>query len=329
MVSEASVQNPKSDIEISGNEEYFGENVYVESHGERKSYEPFEDEPEEGEFYLGGLIENVVFGLAVAVASAAVIAATVVTLGATAPFAAIFAAGVIGGAVGVGCLAWSDFSSGNVSEKGRYGIKGFTGALSGALAVACGPTAMSGGLKAYVFECAKAGAWTSALGNGTEQLLEYKMYGDEMQMGELIYSSIGGAFFSASAGVLSYGITSFSQSFKDFSNLSDNKMLRKIWSSAGIRPKRTLAYIQEVANKSGSQEVLTTQSEALAWARENARSMVMSLGGKDALTVTLRTLGIEIPTSELMSNFASGVLFKEDTENSLEITQKYITQYGY
>lgn len=329
MVSEASVQNPKSDIEISGNEEYFGENVYVESHGERKSYDPFEDEPEEGEFDWGGLIENVVFGLAVAVVAAAVIAATVVTLGATAPFAAVFAAGVIGGAVGVGCLAWSDFSSGNVSEKGRYGIKGFTGALSGALAVAFGPTAMSGGLKAYVIECAGTGAWTSAVGNGAEQFLEYAMYGDEMQMGEFIYSTFAGIVFSAFAGVLSYGVTSFSQAFKNFSNLSDNKMLREIWRNAGIRPKNTLAYIQEVAKKSGSQAVLTTESAALAWARENARSMVMSLGGKNALTITLRTLGVEIPTSGLMSNFSSGVFLKEDTENSLEITQKYIAQYGY
>ena len=199
-----------------------------------------------------------------------------VTLGATAPFAAVFAAGVIGGAVGVGCLAWSDFSSGNVSEKGRYGIKGFTGALSGALAVAFGPTAMSGGLKAYVIECAGTGAWTSAVGNGAEQFLEYAMYGDEMQMGEFIYSTFAGIVFSAFAGVLSYGVTSFSQAFKNFSNLSDNKMLREIWRNAGIRPKNTLAYIQEVAKKSGSQAVLTTESAALAWARENARSMVMS-----------------------------------------------------
>ena len=60
-----------------------------------------------------------------------------------------------------------------------------------------------------------------------------------------------------------------------------------------------------------------------------AKSMVMSLGGKNALTVMLRTLVVEIPTSGLMSNFSSGVFLKEDTENSLEITQKYIAQYGY
>lgn len=329
VVSEASIRNPRADIEIAGNEEYFGENVYVETHGERMVCEPFEDAPEDGEFDWGTLIENVVCGVAVAVVAAAAIAVTAVTFGAGAPLAAIFAAGVIGGMVGVGCLAWSDISSGNVSEKGRYGIKGFTGALSGALAVAYGPTAMSGGLKAYVAECFKTGLWTSAVGNGTEQLLECLMYDDEMQLGEFVYSAIAGGVFSAFAGILSYGITSFSQSFKNFSNLSDNKMLREIWRKAGIRPKNTVDYIQAAAKASGSKEIFATQSAALAWARENPRSMVMSLGGTNALTVTLRTLGVEIPTSGLMSNFCSGVFLKEDTENSLEITQKYIAQYGY
>ncbi|MBD5134704.1 MAG: hypothetical protein HDT39_01885 [Lachnospiraceae bacterium] len=52
---------------------------------------------------------------------------------------------------------------------------------------------------------------------------------------------------------------------------------------------------------------------------------------KSALTVTVRTLGIEIPTSGLLSDFVSGVFLKEDedTENSLKIVQKYIEQYGY
>ena len=72
-----------------------------------------------------------------------------------------------------------------------------------------------------------------------------------------------------------------------------------LWSYKLFRPKRTLEYIQNVAKNSHSQAVLTTESEALAWARENARSMVMSLGGKNALTVMLRTLGVEIPTSGL------------------------------
>lgn len=329
VVSEASIQNPKADIEIAGNQEYFGENVYVEYHGKLKVYPSFEDAPQVGEFDGRGLFENIVFGVTVAVVAAAAIAVTASTLGAGAPFMAIFAAGVFGGAVGVGCLAWSDFSSGNVSEKGRYGIKGFTGALSGALAVACGPTAMSGGLKKYVLRCAATGAWTSAVGNSTEQLLENRMYGDKMQGDEFVYSAIAGVIFSGFAGALSYGITSFSQCFKNFSNLSDNKMLRKIWREAGIRPKNTLAYIQGVAKASGSKDIFATQSEALAWARQNARSMVMSLGGTSALTVALRTLGVEIPTSGLMSNFCSGVFLKEDTENSLEIVQKYIVQYGY
>ena len=59
--------------------------------------------------------------------------------------------------------------------------------------------------------------------------------------------------------------------------------------------------------------------------------MIMSLGGKSALTVTMRMLGLEIPTSGLLSDFVSGVFLKEDedTENSLKIVQKYIEQYGY
>lgn len=329
VVSEAAIQNPKADIEIAGNEEYFGENVYVEAHGERMVCEPFEDAPQEGEFDWGGLIENVLFGVAVAVVAAAAIAFVAVTLGAGAPFSAIFAAGVIGGMVGVGCLARNDISSGNVSEKGRYGIKGFTGALSGALAVACGPTAMSHGLKKYVIECALTGTWTSALGNATEQFLECGMYGDEMQLGEFVYSTVAGGVFSAFAGALSYGITSFSKSFKNFSNLSDNKLFRTI--RGYINSNKVERYIRNVAKDCGYKGTLATRAEALAWARENARSMIMSLGGKSALTVTVRTLGLEIPTSGLLSDFVSGVFLKEDenTENSLKIVQKYIEQYGY
>lgn len=171
----------------------------------------------EDQFDLGGLIYNICFGVAVAA-----IAATVVTLDAGAPFSAIFAAGVIGGMVGVGCLAKSDFS-----------------------------------------------------------------------------------------------------------NYSDNKLFREI--RKYINSNKVERYISNVAKACGYKGTLATRAEALAWARENARSMIMSLGGKSTLMVTVRTLGIEIPTSGLLSDFVSGVFLKENenTENSLKIVQKYIEQYGY
>lgn len=106
-------------------------------------------------------------------------------------------------------------------------------------------------------------------------------------------------------------------------------MKRQIWSMEGITPKRTLAYIQAVARASKYEGTFKTQTAALAWARENARSMIMALGGTKALTLALRTLGIEIPISGLLSDFMSGVFLKEDTEKSLKIVQKYIELYGY
>lgn len=111
--------------------------------------------------------------------------------------------------------------------------------------------------------------------------------------------------------------------------ISDNKLFREI--RGYINSNKVERYISNVAKACGYKGTFATRAEALTWARENARSMIMSLGGKSALTVTVRTFVIELSVSGCLSDFVSGIFLKEDedTENSLKIVQKYIEQYGY
>ena len=100
-------------------------------------FEAYDDAPQEGSFDWGGLIGNVLAGLAVVGA----VALTLVTLGAATP--------VIVGAIAVGTAAVigqgiSDYASGTVSSTETYMRTGFIGAVAGAFSGAVSGVVGSG-----------------------------------------------------------------------------------------------------------------------------------------------------------------------------------------
>ena len=330
-VSEESINDSKASIEIAGNESYYGDNVSVEAHGERKSCPPFGDAPQEEKFDWFDLLEKAAVGLAVAAAVAVTVAAVAVSFGAAAPFAAIVWAGVLGGGVAIGCLAYSDYKSGNVSDWGHYIIKGISGSVTGSLAVACGPTAMSGKFWTYVGKSALTGAWTSGAGNLVDQGLEgafYKEDGEDKFDEAQFFCSVGfGGLFSGFAGGLSYGATNSSQAFKNFAKLSDNKLIRKLRFYGG----ESTSHVDRTVSKIAGQK-FESFGEAMQWAKNNPRSMVMSLGAEGSKDVAIKTAIIEVPTSNTLSGGATMMATSDTTgvtANSLDLAREYIAAYGY
>lgn len=340
VVSEESLQNPVADIDLSNNIDFYTENnVTIDSEKEEELLSAFEDEPEEGVFDWVQLIGNIAVGVGVVLLAAVAVASTAVTFGAAAPFWAIFAAGAIGGGIAVGCLAYSDWSSGNVSETGRYVIKAVTSTVSGALAVVCGPGACTGKFWTYVGKCAVTGLWTSGVGNFSEQFLENLVYGDELDLSEWITSMIVGTIASGLAGSFSYGMTSFSSLFKNFSKISDNKLKRLIWRLANITPKRTVSFLEEIKEKIYKDAIpFVSEKAALDWARAHARTIFTVLGGSLNEEIAIETAIAESATGGVLSNPLSGEIdpilesiwtIIVSDESSVDIAEEYIVQYGY
>ena len=155
----------------------------------QQTFEAYDDTPQEGSFDWGGLIGNVLAGLAVVGA----VALTLATFGAAAP--------VIIGAVAVGTTAvigqtMSDYASGAVSSVETYMITGFMGAVAGAV---------SGGVGAMVEGAIPAGATALAKmgivgGSGVlETLIENTIMGQETTGTDMVFA------FVASAGLFGIG----------------------------------------------------------------------------------------------------------------------------
>ena len=155
----------------------------------QQTFEAYDDAPQEGSFDWGGLIGNVLAGLAVVGA----VALTLATFGAAAP--------VIIGAVAVGTTAvigqaMSDYTSGAVSSVETYMITGFMGAVAGAV---------SGGVGAMVEGAIPAGATALAKmgivgGSGVlETLIENTIMGQETTGTDMVFA------FVASAGLFGIG----------------------------------------------------------------------------------------------------------------------------
>ena len=103
----------------------------------QQTFEAYDDAPQEGSFDWGGLIGNVVAGLAVV----GLVVLSLMTLGAAAP--------VIVGAIAVGATAvigqgMSDYASGTVSSTETYMRTGFIGAVAGAFSGAVSGVVGSG-----------------------------------------------------------------------------------------------------------------------------------------------------------------------------------------
>ncbi|HBV82566.1 MAG TPA: hypothetical protein DEB74_07170 [Lachnospiraceae bacterium] len=335
-VTAVSVANPKASIMSLGNQDYYGSETLLVSHGDNlPEYEPFDDAPEEGEFDWGQLWENVAVGVAVAVVSAAAIAATAVTFGAAAPFMAIFAAGVIGGIVSVACMVCSDWQSGNVSEVGRYAIKGFSGALSGSLAVILGPTASASkyGMWVYAGKAAAAGAEASVAANLVEQLLEAGIYGDDIELSEIAHSLILGYIGGGIAGLISYPqIFKYKKFFNKISGMSEGQVKRFL-RHHGTRPKYYAADIEDAfrdamgrfAESVGKDDVYKAflkdplpiyakkAPEEIKKLLTLAAIRETSIGGAISLIDTILSLGNQ----------------SSSDRESAKLIQDYMIQYGY
>ncbi len=340
VVSEESLQDPVADIDLSNNIDFYTQNgVTIVSEEEEELLSAFEDEPEEGVFDWAQLIGNIAVGVGVVLLAAVAVASTAVTFGAAAPFWAIFAAGAIGGGIAVGCLAYSDWSSGNVSETGRYAIKAVTSTVSGALAVVCGPGACTGKFWTYVGKCALTGLWTSGVGNFSEQFLENLVYGDEFDLSECLTSMIVGTIASGLAGSFSYGMTSFSSLFKNFGKISDNKLKRLIWGLANKTPKRTVSFLEELKEKIYKDATpFVSEKAALDWARAHARTIFTVLGGDLNKKIAIETAITESATGGALSNPLSAEIdpmlesiwtIIVSDKSSVDIAEEYIVQYGY
>ena len=155
----------------------------------KQTFEAYDDAPQEGSFDWGGLIGNVLAGLA----AVAAVAFIVGTAGLGAP--------VVVGAIAVGATAvigqaLSDYASGTVSSTGTYITTGLLGAVAGAV---------SGGVGAMVEGAIPAGATALAkmgiVGSSgvLETLIENTIMGQKTTWGDLAFA------FVASAGLFGVG----------------------------------------------------------------------------------------------------------------------------
>ena len=336
-VSQESIQSPCGSISIFGNQEYYGNSVIIVPHGAREAFEPFKDDPEKGEFDWGGLIKNVITGIAVAVVAAAAIAAIAVTAGAAAPFMAIFAAGAIGGSVGVGCLAYSDYKSGNVSDVGRYAIKGISGAVSGSLALILGPTAGATKYGALVYSLKAGGAsmFGALAGNTIEQVLEYNIYGDKISLGEFVISGALGLIGGAIAGAFSYGLIQGTSALANkLANGTQGQVLRWLRQTAGVRPKHYMKYVENAINATRMLEqnkiVITTVQEAYEWVMKEPIAVIAACAPaykEIIIRCAIREGSYSGIFSILTSLFSTNS--QSEKEKSQKIIQQYLEQYGY
>ena len=105
-------------------------------------YKAFDDEPERGSFW-GGLVKNVLGGLAVVGA----VCVTIATLGAG---GAVILGAAIGGATAVGMMALSDVRRGELGSEGSYLFAGLSGAVTGAISSGIFKLKLNGKIKNFL-----------------------------------------------------------------------------------------------------------------------------------------------------------------------------------
>ena len=145
-----------------------------------QTFKAHDDAPQEGSFDWGGLIGNVLAGIAVAAVVGLAVAAVVATgglaaLGVAATAANITAAGFgtfLGGAISVGFVALEDISTGTVSSQGTYVTKSLAGAISGAVSAVLGPPLFKNvSAFEYIRKATIFGAGGGAAGGFTELVI--------------------------------------------------------------------------------------------------------------------------------------------------------------
>ena len=155
----------------------------------QQTFEAYDDAPQEGSFDWGGLIGNVLAGLA----AVAVVAFIVGTAGLGAP--------VVVGAIAVGSTAvigqaLSDYASGTVSSTETYITTGLLGAVAGAVSGGVGAM-IEGAIPAGATALAKMGIVGSS--GVLETWIENTIMGQETTLGDLAFA------FVASAGLYGLG----------------------------------------------------------------------------------------------------------------------------
>ena len=164
------------------------EHTHMEGWGQQ-TFEAYDDAPREGSFDWGGLITNVLAGLAIVAA----VAITLASFGAAAP--------VVIGAIAVGSTAvigqgFSDYASGTVSSVETYMATGFWGAVAGAVSGGVG-SVIEGAIPAGATALAKMGI---VGGSGVlETMIENTIMGQKTTFGDLAFA------FIASAGLFGVG----------------------------------------------------------------------------------------------------------------------------
>lgn len=343
VVSEESVQNPQADVELAGDTNGFGDNFLIEAHA-KVPCKPFEDAPEEGEFEWGELWKNVAIGMAVAVAVAAAVAAvaaSVLTLGA-ATVVTVFVCGVIGGAVAVGFLAKADYDSGNVSETGRYALKGGIYALTGSLSALWGPSVATGHLGKYLLGCFWQGTWSAALGNGLDQISAFLIWGDELDPIEFVVNVIMSGGTNTLFGLFSYGIRMLLGSsykgpiasvLKNKLNNGLNQRIDAVNKAIDAYNEATKGNVAHYGYAGGPGNAY--RKAAFKWLSEHRWELFSSENVKKMALLEIIESAISGVSGEAASNEVDDeahAWFKKlfgDKDSSLYIVQKYIQQYGY
>jgi hypothetical protein len=190
-----------------------------------RTYDYFDDAPEEGSFDWGGLLSNVVAGLAVVACVVAVAAVTLATAGvAAAVIGPILISGAIAGAGAVAAMGVADYQRGNVSSAEDYMREAFIGTVVGLVTGAIGGgfggaiKAASGQLLKQLGLYALRGMATSAVGSVLGRLMHtgVPMNADEAKQ---FFTGIGIDTLSGTVGsVIGFGFDKLLETTKPLTN---------------------------------------------------------------------------------------------------------------
>ncbi|MDR0469899.1 MAG: hypothetical protein LBH09_08000 [Peptococcaceae bacterium] len=164
-----------------------------------RTYPPYDDKPEEGQFDWGGLFGNILAGLAVV----ACVILVVATFGVAGP---ILIAGAIAGAAAVAAMAVGDVMRGNVSSTEDYMREAFIGTVVGLVTGAMG-SAFSGAKAATTIGklalSVGKGALIGSTGSALSELMRTGLTGQEMDWNRFGWTVLNGAIAGGIASPIS------------------------------------------------------------------------------------------------------------------------------
>lgn len=184
---------------------------------DQQTFEAYDDAPQEGSFDWGGLIGNVLAGVAIIAA----VGLTLFTFGAATP---VIVGAVIGGGLSLGFCAAGDVLNGEVSSLGTYVYKTLSGCISGAVTGKLGPGLFEGLTKMqYLGQSIYAGAAGSLSGGLFEIAANEVNYEYDYSVGDLITNTVIGGISGLIGGGITYKLgTTVQNAAQRLSNLSNS-----------------------------------------------------------------------------------------------------------